>query len=97
MAHTRDSKFASVCEPERMAEGDSMVERMETVQPFMVEQAVSPAPTFQDGMTEADDRRFLEATSGLHRYDLPRCFRCGHLLHTGECVNVAPSNAELSR
>jgi hypothetical protein len=27
------------------------------------------------------------------KYLLPRCFRCGHLLHAGECVNVAPSNA----
>jgi hypothetical protein len=56
--------------------------------------AVSPAPTFQDGMTEADDRRFLEATSGLTSYELPRCFRCGHLIHFGECVNVAPSNVK---
>ena len=55
--------------------------------------AVSPAPTFADGMTAEDDRRFLEATSGLDSYELPRCFRCGHLLHAGDCVNVAPYNA----
>ena len=29
------------------------------------EPAVPPAPTFADGMTAEDDRRFLEATSGL--------------------------------
>jgi len=56
------------------------------------EPAVSPAPTFADGMTAEDDRRFLEATSGLDSYELPRCFRCGHLLHSGDCVNVAPHN-----
>ena len=58
--------------------------------------AVSPAPTFADGMTAEDDRRFLEATSGLDSYELPRCFRCGHLLHAGDCVNVAPYNVELT-
>lgn len=26
------------------------------------------------------------------RHELPRCFRCGHLLHAGECVNVNPQN-----
>ena len=29
------------------------------------EPAVSPAPTFADGMTAEDDRRFLELTNGL--------------------------------
>ena len=29
------------------------------------EPAVSPAPTFADGMTAEDDRRFLELTGGL--------------------------------
>ena len=33
------------------------------------EPAVSPAPTFADGMTEEDDRRFLELTNNLtHNY-----------------------------
>ena len=36
------------------------------------EPAVPPAPTFADGMTAEDDRRFLEATSGLtHNTNYP--------------------------
>ena len=33
------------------------------------EPAVSPAPTFADGMTAEDDRRFLELTNGLTHND----------------------------
>ena len=28
------------------------------------------------------------------RYPLPRCNRCGRLLHAGECVNVATPNVK---
>src|SRR5574340_38143 len=38
MAHTRDSEFAGVCEPERVAESGVVPERLATVQPSVVEQ-----------------------------------------------------------
>ena len=42
------------------------------------EPAVSPAPTFADGMTAEDDRRFLELTNDLtHNYASERPAACG--------------------
>lgn len=83
MAHTRDSKFASVCEPERMAEGDSMVERLAAVQPSVVEQAVLLTPTFQDAMTNEEILKMVTAHQytdehGYELFDAPAFYRAAY-------------------
>lgn len=54
------------------------------------EPAVAPAPTFRADEISASELIFPD------RYELPRCNGCGHLLHAGPCVGVAPHNVEFS-